>query len=573
MSPLLRLAARLIGLCPAVLAGWLLASVCLAEAPTRATPKVLAIDEAHAAVARVQVRSYIFDMSGDKPRVYYLKGAQPDLPPQPGKKAKPDTDPDEDEKKGDAGRSGDSSPGALSGLPGGLHTDGARNTQEYEVVPVHLDQLNRLRGGKLAEQVRPVRMAIIAGSFPYRKQLDEFRRKLRLRTHAAVLAERVSAPERKGEKRPAFRFLGVEAQRQTLTADGRKVLRDWEKIDLRNTYRPFIFLTGKRFEPGKEKYRPVLIPGLVMPRLLTFRGASEGPPYPDVAGKVKNVARALTKVKPLPPEPNEFDPFNPQAPVKLPPAKPVLPAPEHCLVRVIDVTIQPGLAYRYRLRVRMANPNYHRKDVKKPRAARDPVLKPGPWFVLKQLVRLSPELHYYAVDQHFLDQSRTRVPFLRTNQTVLQMHRWLDTVKIPGETRPLMVGEWVVAERVPVYRGEYVGKSVPIKFPVWRPTRDAFVIAGEVEKKRGRRAPEGIPVDFGLRRKDGLETLLVDFEEGFAATEYGTDRVREDFATEVLLLTPEGKLLARNSARDGRDRERIRRLELVRQRLALLRRR
>jgi hypothetical protein len=39
---------------------------------------------------------------------------------------------------------------------------------------------------------------------------------------------------------------------------------------------------------------------------------------------------------------------------------------------VIDVTVQPRHSYQYRLRVRLANPNYGRKDVAAPELARDP---------------------------------------------------------------------------------------------------------------------------------------------------------------------------------------------------------
>jgi hypothetical protein len=60
-------------------------------------------------------------------------------------------------------------------------------------------------------------------------------------------------------------------------------------------------------------------------------------------------------------------------PPKAPPAPAAPPAfvPDHCLLRVIDVTVQPGKVYPYRLRVRMANPNYGRQDVAAPELARD----------------------------------------------------------------------------------------------------------------------------------------------------------------------------------------------------------
>src|SRR5207244_2008491 len=40
--------------------------------------------------------------------------------------------------------------------------------------------------------------------------------------------------------------------------------------------------------------------------------------------------------------------------------------PDHCLVRVVDVDVHPGHTYEYRLKVRMANPNYKRRDTASP---------------------------------------------------------------------------------------------------------------------------------------------------------------------------------------------------------------
>jgi hypothetical protein len=46
--------------------------------------------------------------------------------------------------------------------------------------------------------------------------------------------------------------------------------------------------------------------------------------------------------------------------------------------------------------------------------------------------------------------------------------------------------------------------------------------------------------------------------------------VRDTSAAELLLLTPDGKLLAQEGARDAKDRERWERLHAVRQRLGEL---
>jgi hypothetical protein len=623
--------------------------------PNRAKPKIYNIEEAVVAIDRAQIKSYIFVNRSDKVLVYYLKGAKAEGaglgnflgnyggsgaygPAMGGGMGDEGGLP---EGMGPEGGYSGSSPGAMLGLPGGLGQS-QEKTKEYEAIPVDITELRKLRSVKLADQVRPLRMAIIGASFPYKKQLDEFRDKLRLGSYGEVLAERSRETGPNRRPLPNFRFLGVEVQRQILGPDG-KVLRDWSALDLRNTYRPFVFYSGKRFEEDDPKLAPVRIPGLVMPLLERFRHDKDAKAedakdrYPQVADKLPKIQETLDALKGTEPtqvarpDPrfttDNFDPFNPapspppngtgrfpggsaggMPPMPgtgmpggepesgymegsgasgLPPPPAGFPSgnyppgrfpgtaagqgltvPEYCLVRLVDLTVQPGFSYKYRVRVRMGNPNYDRKDVLSPTYSRDKELISSDWFTIDQVVEIPPELKYYAVDQHFLDRSRTRIAPLRNNQTVLQMHRWLDRVKKEGD-KPLLVGEWVVAERVPVYRGEYIGQEVPIKFPVWRTTRDDFVIENDIEKKRGRRTrPEKlVEVDFGARRLDGLDPVLVDFEEGSAITEYGTARVREDYATEVLLLTPDGKLVAHNSAADARDEERIERLNYFRDRL------
>src|SRR5262249_52840401 len=104
--------------------------------------------------------------------------------------------------------------------------------------------------------------------------------------------------------------------------------------------------------------------------------------------------------------------------------------PERCLVRVVDVRVEPGRTYEYRLKVRMANPNYKGEDVAVPVDAVRPELESG--WSRPGRVQSPPDLVFSAVDERALDASgRYRGPywrdhFSRDKYVFLQAHRWLD---------------------------------------------------------------------------------------------------------------------------------------------------
>lgn len=259
-----------------------------------------------------------------------------------------------------------------------------------------------------------------------------------------------------------------------------------------------------------------------------------------------------------------------------------LELPEHCLVRLIDVTVQPGRAYEYRLQLRMANPNYGRRDVASPTYATEKELV-SEWSKNPIRVRVPLETRYYVVDQKELEAAENprnryegpyaRVPINKDRQIVLQIHRWLDTVPNMGRT-PLLVGDWTVAERIPVYRGEYVGRNERVELPVWRYTREEHVIASD--STTGKFRP-GIEVNFGLKAGGAQpESILVDFQQGATAydrvtrrTEENveTKRVTDEYGAEALLLNPDGSLLLLEGGRDAADKEREETLRKVRKRI------
>jgi hypothetical protein len=176
---------------------------------------------------------------------------------------------------------------------------------------------------------------------------------------------------------PSFRFLGVDVERR-LDRAGKPVSLEegqdgYVPIDIAATYRPLLVATGNQTEKEDPTLEPLLMNGLVMPRLLAVRRDT----YPKIESELPTIRATLPK---LPKQ--EKEPFPAPAPEK----EPVLP--DHCLIRVLDASVKPGESYQYRIRVRMANPNHGRRDVSNPRDAQDTQLKPadgGKWFEMPGL--------------------------------------------------------------------------------------------------------------------------------------------------------------------------------------------
>jgi hypothetical protein len=619
------------------------------EAVKRRLPELKNIDDGRVAYAAVPVDGYVF--SPDRTQLYALKplagapaagatgGMAPGLrgpggPPRPGM---------------GGGRPGTGPGGFRGGMPGQARGLEDRKKQ-YDVVPLKLEDLSKSSGLSPARQLYPLRMAIIAATFPLRAQLEEFRAKMQFGSIDDVLAQQVTTKD--GKSQPAVHFLGVRVQRRTLDPSG-KVVQDYQDLDLANAYRPWLFITGRRYEPEDPKLAFVRWPGLIMPKLLEFHlnpAAREfdksdiDSHYPDVEDKVENIIKTLNSLKTnethevtIPPQfksDEAFDPFRPQgvedpgvAPRRPPmgapgaggppagfgppggsgpaggppfrkgggqPGRPTQPTdneaggprnrtttPEHCLVRLIDITIEPGQIYQYRVQVRMGNPLQGRTDVANPDWAQAEELKPdkkSEWFEIPQTVAVPPELAYYAVDQKELEKGYKGPNAGALNpstDTTLQIHRWLDAVKIEGMgIEPWLIGEWAVADRVIVSRGEYVDRTVRIELPVWSYAQNTFVIGTDHTNKKANL--HGINVDFKNNHPKKYQTILIDYEGG-RQTYKGSLRVDEDnvkelavsdtSGTDVLLMDPDGNLLGHNSIVDSEDPERIHRREQVQARV------
>src|SRR6202035_5405482 len=84
------------------------------------------------------------------------------------------------------------------------------------------DKLIQDQKAKLAKTMYPARMVEVSASFPYKAQLEAFRRALRKSSIEELIKEKDFIPQ----------FLGISVQRRTVKAKG--TLKDeegWEDVD------------------------------------------------------------------------------------------------------------------------------------------------------------------------------------------------------------------------------------------------------------------------------------------------------------------------------------------------------
>ncbi len=234
---------------------------------------------------------------------------------------------------------------------------------------------------------------------------------------------------------------------------------------------------------------------------------------------------------------------------------------EQLLLRFVDVAVEPGYSYEYRIRLRMLNPNHGRdKEIARPIDANVKELY-SPWAQIDKVITIPTESFLYAadplgyrkkIDEEYKDQkdlhNRLQV---KDNQAVVEMCTWMEEVRTDGKRRE-PVGAWVVAD-MPVGRGEYLGRKTYLKLPLWSSETNQYVlreIADKIVKGSGGKEasqPKGWLVDFSTK------SVLVDFEGGKVKTKIGSKEVVEDVATEMLIVRADGKLIVKKSLEDEAD--------------------
>ncbi|HEX4609079.1 MAG TPA: hypothetical protein VH092_12805, partial [Urbifossiella sp.] len=353
-------------------------------------------------------------------------------------------------------------PGPGGGMPGegGFNQGGFRVETTINYIP--LDDLDKASAeGKLpAMTVVPLRMAVVNATFPLKKQADEMKRALRMRTTAEAtpfvrfdgfdVKRRVVAPDGTivGTGKKYGEVAGTKDDQVVGWSDYRYVEKYQEMIAARmlnshlegadpkdksgvSQYLPYFY----RYEDNLVMFLPDLVPELGHYPEVKLK------PILDTVAKMKEAAtpkveksalieRLTGKGKDGAARSGIFAPVNPGATggagsiyggaaigggggILMTTGKgggeggeagnPLAPAGvdvDDILLRFIDPDVRPGFTYEYMLRVRLINPNFGH-----PKAMANPVLAgeayrilPGPWTRLTQSLTVPTESYLFAFD-------------------------------------------------------------------------------------------------------------------------------------------------------------------------------
>jgi hypothetical protein len=423
----------------------------------------------------------------------------------------------------------------------------------------------------------PVRMVMVTASFPYKEELERFRQALRRRSLNELLNLLRS-------NEAFWRFTALEIQRQVLTPDGR-VKTPWEDYtsQLRQPVEFLLRRVGEG-EPDDQKltnFEGIIVKGLAMPRLPLAKGQYPELDIPGIKETVATMEKLGHEKVDLPKSlassklSNEgtFDVFDPKAEFEqIEEAKPEnkidnktaddkktkegaedeqeVVVPEKSLVRFYDLTVQPGLTYEYRLKVKMANPNLGQtKTVAYAALAKEKEIKAENWTVTPK-VTVPHDVSWYATDER-PDRDKAKV----------EIHRWVDSLLADPERKESehVVADWVVLdkEKASAHRGEYLGHTVDVEVPSWNAEQESYELLMN-PKTRSRR----VPVDFSARISQAMEpAILVDYDGGKVTQTIAKQQVTDELPARILVLTPEGKLVVHYAFEDIKDKEREERVK------------
>jgi hypothetical protein len=588
------------------------------DANKRYKPEIFAPTAGTVAYTSVPVWTYIFTDGGKKVMVYKDKDAGGMSPM--GQPMAPPTN-DVAKMYGKKGGMPGGAPyptrpggGPAAQAPGYDSVGTESNKKVLDTIHIPVEQLSDGQNGSLVNTVQPLRMAIIVADFPYRKQVQEFQKKLNIKYPAEVFNDNSGEVDATGAPLASFRFVGVNVERRAVDEYGNPLKNEkgedmpWEPVNYLADYKYWLYQNGKRFETDSAPVSAISFPGLVMQK---FKGIDIKDLYPsedNLEKSLPNIKETIDKMSKMstanvqpPRNPfsvDGFDPLDPRGSTPagtdtgtMPPMRERPPAtttpmpgadpsaqdiwlPDHCLIRLIDIlndrNVVPGRSYKYRIQVKMANPNYNVKNAASPLYANSKEPLVSEWFEINQIVKLPTEHHVYALDQAALDgkkytDEKRQNYDLRTfdpeRQTFFQIHKLLPDLRPdPKSTVEVPLGEWSVAERVPVFRGEYIGRVQRVEVAYWRFNQNSFVVAKDPALPKTSPV-KGIPVDFNPSEGD---VILVDFSGGRmtypppgAPKDVKTTPVSEAAGTEVLILSPDGRLLEHDSwvDRGNHDRE------------------
>jgi hypothetical protein len=490
------------------------------------------------------------------------------------------------------------SPGTMGGEMPGSGTGGVHYGVQYISIDGSDEEIEKLMKGRaLAMTILPQRMAVLQGSFPYARQVEQFRRALRIPKDQPMQADEYPM------------FNGIEVQRRS-TRNG-NLFEDWTKIDhmTQGQHISFVTLMDEPEDPNLSLVSLSEDNQLVMPLPLRVSGK-----YPEMNLKtlkesIAKVEKSLGRNAKMPKQKSRFkgeqqNPFARRNSAagggffnsggegsgmgmggftfpgsgNLGSGRGGSPGsedgsgvpsgtmtnyepPENIYIRVFDNTIKEGLVYEYRIRVKLLNPNYGKKGLVSRASDAENLELPtsdDQWFDFTQKVSVPQVAYHYVVDYTRPEKKSTvALPEPAEGQAIVQFHRWFsDFYPSPEYKEP--VGDWILGDLL-VNRGTYVTGKAHALIPFWSAINNAFEIRDMAEKKqKGKDARKGAEfspvnpkllfvVDVANNSKINERVLNGPGEKN---TRFAT---RDSAGTEVLFLLTDGSMELQSSAFDKSD--------------------
>jgi|GEM_PF-6626396 len=470
--------------------------------------------------------------------------------------------------------------------PGNRFGAGTPGNTVKKLEYMDVDKISNEQGVHFAQDLYPVRMAVVTGTIPFKQQLESFRIALRKRNLNELMSI-LDTPEAE------FRFAGLEVDRRVLYPDGREKTPWKERYDetMRTVWKWHMAraMDTEKEDPELGKFwglqnRGGLIwarPELALP----YRANEEESRYPkveipslkqaiaDLEKKgTENVVKVPSRIaerarKGFDPESDDLGPAEDETKMDRPDSGTKAPeaedknktgeeeplVPEKGLVRFLDMTVEPGFIYEYRVRVKMYNPNYNKpKDVAYPALAKNKFIVGDNSDVIRLAVP-------WETDWYVMDDRPT------VERLTVQVQRWLGVTTPDPNTdqNHVKVADWCIDDRATASRGEYIGRPDLVQVPTWSMEKEDWELA-----RHPKRGGQKLQIDFTVKTNQQFPALLIDYEGGAGREVKHNGRpVTDTAAVQALVLTPEGKLEIRTNVEDKENAERKERYDEWKKRL------
>jgi len=239
-----------------------------------------------------------------------------------------------------------------------------------------------------------------------------------------------------------------------------------------------------------------------------------------------------------------------------------MPANASALIRFVDVVDESNTLYQYRVQVRMYNPNYKQSTriiahsglaLEKELTSdwSEPIAIAIPSDVLFSVTNHDEQKPFvnYVKSGKGIDRSAFTGGLIGDKKVPFEVHKFVSNVTTSG-TLALDIGDWVVAERLLVARGDHIGRECEVEAVRWASDKGQWEVARGTIGKKSTTTP-GIMVDFKT------QTVLLDFVGGsqYYPKPRGKDEppVHDESAYRLLLLMPDGTMTLRSGKEDIND--------------------